>query len=62
VLGITQWGKWVYRMQPALNMPEELFRWSCEQVCEAITEVSKRPPAEPQILDRWDGKVRRARG
>ncbi len=62
VLGITQWGKWVYRMQPALNMPEELFRWSCEQVCEAITKVSKRPPAEPQILDRWDGKVRRARG
>ena len=32
------------RMQPALNMPPELFRWSCEQVCEAIAEVSKRPP------------------
>ena len=32
VLGITQWGKWVYRMQPALNMPPDLFRWSCRQV------------------------------
>ena len=62
VLGITQWGKWVYRMQPALNMPPELFRWSCEQVCEAIAEVSKRPPAEPQILDRWAGEIRRTRG
>ena len=26
VLAITQWGKWVYRLQPALNMPPELFR------------------------------------
>ena len=62
VLGITQWGKWVYRLQPALNMPVDLFRWSCEQVCEAIAEVAQRPPAEPQILDRWQGELRRSRG
>ena len=41
VLGITQWGKWVYRLQPALTMPPELFRWSCEQVADAIDEVAK---------------------
>jgi 4-aminobutyrate aminotransferase-like enzyme len=46
VLGITQEGKWVYRLQPALNQPIELFRWSCEQVAEAIDEVSAAPPAE----------------
>ena len=62
VLGITQWGKWVYRMQPALNMPPELFRWSCEQVRDAIDEVSRNPPKEPQILDRWQDENRRARG
>ena len=62
VLGITQWGKWVYRMQPALNMPPDLFRWSCEQVRDAVAEVSRRPPEEPQILDRWQGENRRARG
>jgi 4-aminobutyrate aminotransferase-like enzyme len=62
VLGITQWGKWVYRMQPALNMPPDLFRWSCEQVREAVAEVARRPPEEPQILDRWQGENRTARG
>ena len=46
VLGITQEGKWVYRLQPALNQPIELFRWSCEQVADAIDEVSATPPAE----------------
>ncbi len=46
VLGITQEGKWVYRLQPALNQPMELFRWSCERVAEAIEEVSAAPPAE----------------
>ena len=46
VLGITQEGKWVYRLQPALNQPIELFRWSCERVAEAIEEVSANPPAE----------------
>src|SRR5262249_990438 len=62
VLGITQWGKWVYRLQPALNMRAELSRGSCEQICEAIAEVAQRPPAEPQILDRWQGELRRSRG
>jgi 4-aminobutyrate aminotransferase-like enzyme len=62
VMGITQWGKWVYRMQPALNMPPELFRWSCDQVREAVDTVSKRPPSEPQILDRWQDENRRSRG
>ena len=46
VLGITQEGKWVYRLQPALNQPIELFRWSCEQVADAIAEVAADPPAE----------------
>ena len=46
VLGITQEGKWVYRLQPALNQPIELFRWSCERVAEAVEEVSADPPVE----------------
>jgi 4-aminobutyrate aminotransferase-like enzyme len=50
VLGITQWGKWVYRMQPALNMPPELFRWSCRALIEAIEEVASDPPPEPAHL------------
>lgn len=62
VLGITQWGKWVYRMQPAINMPVELFRWSCEQVADAIDEVSKAPPREPGLLDRYEGGERRRTG
>jgi hypothetical protein len=49
-------------MQPALNMPAELFRWSCDQVRDAVDEVSKRPPKEPQILDRWQNESRRVRG
>ena len=52
VLGITQWGKWIYRLQPALNMPPDLFRWSCGQVAEAIAEVAAAPPAEFSVLDR----------
>lgn len=53
VLGITQLGKWVYRMQPALNMPLDLFAWSCETVADVIREVSANPPVEPAtILDR----------
>ena len=53
VLAITQWGKWVYRLQPALNMPPELFRWSCRAIADAIAEVAADPPAEPaSILDR----------
>ncbi len=53
VLAITQWGKWVYRLQPALNMPPELFRWSCRAIADAVAEVAADPPAEPaSILDR----------
>jgi 4-aminobutyrate aminotransferase-like enzyme len=52
VLGITQWGKWIYRLQPALNMPPDLFRWSCVQVAEAIAEVAAAPPREFSVLDR----------
>ncbi len=62
VLGITQLGKWVYRMQPALNMPLDLFAWSCETVADVIREVAADPPAEPaSVLDRVapDGGTRR---
>ena len=62
VLGITQWGKWVYRLQPAINMPPDLFRWSCRQVAEAIAEVAADPPAEPGLLARYDDGVRRRTG
>jgi 4-aminobutyrate aminotransferase-like enzyme len=55
VLGITQWGKWVYRLQPAIDMPLELFRWSCRQVADAIEDVTAAPPPEPgSLLDRGD--------
>ncbi len=39
VLGISDPGKWVYRMQPALTMDPDLYRWSCEQIVEAVGEV-----------------------
>lgn len=55
VLGITQWGKWVYRLQPALDMPPELFRWSCRTLVEAIEEVALDPPPEPErLIDRGE--------
>ena len=57
VLGITQEGKWVYRLQPALNQPLDLFRWSCERVAEAIEEVAADPPAEADAVSGpvdWD--------
>jgi 4-aminobutyrate aminotransferase-like enzyme len=54
VLGITEGGKWVYRLQPAINMPPELFRWSCRQVAQAVDEVSKDPPHEVGLLARRD--------
>jgi 4-aminobutyrate aminotransferase/4-aminobutyrate aminotransferase/(S)-3-amino-2-methylpropionate transaminase len=54
ILGITQWGKWVYRLQPALTMPPELFRWSCGALADAIREVAAAPPQEPpSLLERW---------
>jgi 4-aminobutyrate aminotransferase-like enzyme len=62
VIGITQWGKWVYRMQPALNMAPELFEWSCRAVAEAIREVASDPPPEaPNLLERGapDGGTKR---
>jgi 4-aminobutyrate aminotransferase-like enzyme len=52
VLGITQSGKWVYRLQPALTMPPDLFAWSCREVAAAIRDVAANPPAEPpRLLD-----------
>jgi 4-aminobutyrate aminotransferase-like enzyme len=53
VVGITQWGKWVYRLQPALTMPIDLFEWSCLAVSEAIREVAENPPVEaPSLIER----------
>jgi 4-aminobutyrate aminotransferase-like enzyme len=53
VLGVTQLGKWVYRLQPALNMPVDLFEWSCETLADVIRDVSSDPPAETaSLLDR----------
>ena len=45
VLAISEDNKPLYRMQPALTMPPELFRWSCRQLAEAVAEVSASPPA-----------------
>jgi 4-aminobutyrate aminotransferase-like enzyme len=53
VVGITQWGKWVYRLQPALTMPIDLFEWSCRTVADVIREVAEQPPAEgPSLIER----------
>lgn len=46
VLGISQRGKWHYRLQPALTMHPSVFRHSCEAIAEAIREVAKSPPVE----------------
>lgn len=62
VLGVTQLGKWVYRMQPALNMSLDLFEWACQTVADVIREVAADPPAEPlSLLDRTapEGGTRR---
>lgn len=40
VLAISEPTKPLYRMQPALTMEPELFRWSCQQVAEAVREVT----------------------
>ncbi|MEO7126628.1 MAG: aminotransferase class III-fold pyridoxal phosphate-dependent enzyme [Nakamurella sp.] len=39
VLAISEPSKSVYRMQPALTMEPELFRWSCQQLADAIREA-----------------------
>ncbi|WP_163512179.1 aminotransferase class III-fold pyridoxal phosphate-dependent enzyme [Fodinicola acaciae] len=39
VFGISAPEKWVYRVQPALTMAPELFRWSCEQLVQAVGDV-----------------------
>lgn len=44
VLAISEDNKPLYRMQPALTMPPELFRWSCRQLADAIAEVAAAPP------------------
>jgi 4-aminobutyrate aminotransferase/4-aminobutyrate aminotransferase/(S)-3-amino-2-methylpropionate transaminase len=40
VLAISEPSKPLYRMQPALTMEPELFRWSCRQVADAAREVT----------------------
>ncbi|MEZ5095782.1 MAG: aminotransferase class III-fold pyridoxal phosphate-dependent enzyme [Nocardioides sp.] len=50
VLGITQRGKWHYRLQPALTMPVEVFRDSCERIRDAVHEVAADPPAERESV------------
>jgi hypothetical protein len=53
VLGVTQLSKWVYRMQPPLTMPVDLFEWSCQTVADVIRDVAADPPPEaPSLLDR----------
>jgi 4-aminobutyrate aminotransferase-like enzyme len=51
VLGITQEGKWHYRLQPALTMPPSVFRDSCRRIAEAVEEVAENPPTEGHVLD-----------
>jgi 4-aminobutyrate aminotransferase/4-aminobutyrate aminotransferase/(S)-3-amino-2-methylpropionate transaminase len=58
VLGITQQGKWHYRLQPALTMPPEFFRDSCRRIIEAVEEVAANPPAEGHVLDTVAGSFR----
>ncbi|TWP36619.1 aminotransferase class III-fold pyridoxal phosphate-dependent enzyme [Leekyejoonella antrihumi] len=41
VFAISEESKPLYRMQPALTMEPELFRWSCRQVADAIREVAE---------------------
>ena len=46
VLGISQVGKWHYRLQPALTMTPAVFRDSCRRIQEAVREVARNPPRE----------------
>lgn len=50
VLGITQRGKWHYRLQPALTMSPAVFRHSCRMIAEAVREVAKTPPGENRSI------------
>lgn len=50
VLGISQRGKWHYRLQPALTMSPEVFEFSCAAIAEAIREVAANPPTEAQSV------------
>ncbi|MEZ5115743.1 MAG: aminotransferase class III-fold pyridoxal phosphate-dependent enzyme [Candidatus Nanopelagicales bacterium] len=50
VLGITQRGKWHYRLQPALTMPIEVFRDSLARLREAVHEVAANPPVEESTV------------
>jgi 4-aminobutyrate aminotransferase/4-aminobutyrate aminotransferase/(S)-3-amino-2-methylpropionate transaminase len=59
VLGITQRGKWHLRLQPALTMPPEVFRDSCERLKGAVREVAANPPLESdRVLDAVAGSAR----
>ena len=49
VLAISEDNKPLYRMQPALTMPPDLFRWSCRQLAEAIAEVSSAQLSSAQL-------------
>ena len=46
VLGISQRGKWHFRLQPALTMSTEVFQFSCDAIADAIREVARNPPVE----------------
>jgi 4-aminobutyrate aminotransferase-like enzyme len=50
VLGISQRGKWHLRLQPALTMPETVFRDSCHRLQDAIATVAAQPPAEAESI------------
>lgn len=46
VLGISQVGKWHYRLQPPITMTPSVFRDSCARIKDAVREVEKNPPKE----------------
>jgi 4-aminobutyrate aminotransferase/4-aminobutyrate aminotransferase/(S)-3-amino-2-methylpropionate transaminase len=46
VLGISQVGKWHYRLQPAITMTPSVFRDSCARIQDAVRAVAKDPPRE----------------
>jgi 4-aminobutyrate aminotransferase/4-aminobutyrate aminotransferase/(S)-3-amino-2-methylpropionate transaminase len=46
VLGISQVGKWHFRLQPALTMTAAVFRDSCRRIAQAVREVAENPPME----------------